>query len=198
MALKEIKEKIIAEAKEEADKIIEEANKKAQEIREKTEKEIENTRSKILNQSQQEISLKRGKIVTEANLEARKNILSTKQEMVDKAFNQALEKVTKLDLESYLNFIKKIILSNIERGNETTFVGAVDKDRVTPSFIEEINEELRIKGKRGELTLSPTYLEIKGGVIIGTDNIRKNSSLELMFRKAREELEVEISQYLFA
>jgi len=197
MAIKDIKEKIISDAKNEANKIIEEANSRAKEIKEKAEKESIVIKVEILNKINQEILLKKGKIITEANLEAKKNILSTKQEIIDNTFNKALDEIIKLDNKLYCNFIKKIILDNVERGDETIFISLFDKDKISKDFIREINYELEAKGKKGNLNLSPSYLQIKGGVVIGSNNIRKNSSLELIFKKVREELEIEISQYLF-
>ena len=197
MSIKDIKEKIISDAKNKANKIIEDANNKAKEIREKAKKESEDIKLKILNRINQEILLKKGKIITEANLAARKTILSTKQDIVEKTFNKALDKIIKLDDKQYLNFIKKIILNNIEKGDETIFTSSLDKDRVTKNFIKEINDELQTNGKQGKLKLSSTYLDIKGGVVISSDNIRKNSSLEIMFKNVREELGIKITQYLF-
>lgn len=197
MAIKDIKEKIISNAKIEANKIIDEANNKAKEIKEKGEKEARDIKSKILNKIDQEILLKKGKIITEANLEAKKNILAAKQKIIEETFNKALEKITNLDDKPYCNFIKKIILDNIEKGDETIFISPLDKDRVSKDFIRDINYKLEAKGKKGNLKLSPSYLQIKGGVVIGSNNIRKNSSLELIFKKVREELEIKIIQYLF-
>lgn len=197
MAIKDIKEKIISDAKIEANKIINDANNKAKEIREKGVKEARDIKSKILNKTNQEILLKKGKIITEANLEAKKNILFTKQTIIEENFNRALEKIINLDNKQYCNFIKRIILDNVEKGDETIFISPLDKEKISKDFIKEINCELEAKGKKGNLKLSPSYLQIKGGVVIGSNNIRKNSSLELIFKKVREELEIKISQYLF-
>jgi len=197
MAIKDIKEKIISDAKIEANKIIDEANNKAKEIKEKGEKEARDIRSKILNKTNQDILLKKGKIITEANLEAKKNILSVKQKIIDETFNRALENIIKLDDKKYRDFVKKIILDNIEKGDETIFISPLDKDRISKDFIKEINCELEAKGRKSNLKLSPSYMQIKGGVVIGSNNIRKNSSLELIFKKVREELEIKTSQYLF-
>jgi len=197
MAIKDIKEKIISDAKIEANKIIDEANNKAKEIKEKGEKEARDIKSKILNKTNQDILLKKGKIITEANLEAKKNILFTKQTIIEETFNRALENIIKLDDKNYRDFIKKIILDNIEKGDETIFISPLDKDRISKNFIKEINCELEVKGRKSNLKLSPSYMQIKGGVVIGSNNIRKNSSLELIFKKVREELEIKISQYLF-
>lgn len=197
MAVEDIKEKIISDAHNSAQQIIQDAENKAEEIIEKAKREAESIKQKILNQINKEIAVSREKIIAEANLEARKSILSIKQEIINKVFDNALNKILELEDEKYLSLIKKIILNNIEKGNETIFISSCDKDRITDEFIQEINRELVKNGKEGNLSLSDTFLEIKGGVVLGSGNIRKNSSLELIFRKIREELEGEISQYLF-
>ncbi|GAG72278.1 unnamed protein product, partial [marine sediment metagenome] len=112
-------------------------------------------------------------------------------------FNKASENILKLSDKDYHNFIKKLILDNIEIGNETIFIGSSDQRKISESFIEDINKELKSKGKKGELKLSTSYLPIKGGVIIGSGKIRKNISLELLLKDAREESEMQISKILF-
>jgi V/A-type H+-transporting ATPase subunit E len=197
MAIKDIKAKIISDAEIEANKIINEATNKAKEIKEEAEKEARDIKSKILKRINQEILFKKGKIITEANLEAKKTILLEKIKIIDETFNKALENIMNLDDEPYRNFIKKIILDNIDKGDETIFISTLDKDRITKDFIQEINYNLEAKSKKGNINLSSSYLQIKGGVIIGLNNVKKNSSLELIFKKVREELEIKISQYLF-
>jgi len=197
MAIKDIKAKIISDAEIEANKIINEATNKAKEIKEEAEKEGRDIKSKILKRINQEILFKKGKIITEANLEAKKTILLEKIKIIDEIFKKALENIMNLDDEQYRNFIKKIILDNIDKGDETIFISTLDKDRITKDFIQEINYNLEAKSKKGNINLSSSYLQIKGGVIIGLNNVKKNSSLELIFKKVREELEIKISQYLF-
>lgn len=197
MAIKDIKDKIISDSKIEASKIIDGANNKAREINEKGVQEVKDVKSKIMNKTNQEILLKKGQIITEANLEAKKNILFTKQTIIDGIFDNVLEKIINLDDKQYCNFIKRIILHNIEKGDEIIFINSLDKEKISKDFIQEINCELKAKGKKGDLKLSPSYLQIKGGVVIGSNNIRKNSSLEIIFKKAREKLAIKISRYLF-
>ncbi|GAH56711.1 unnamed protein product, partial [marine sediment metagenome] len=99
--------------------------------------------------------------------------------------------------KDYHNFIKKLILDNIEKGDETIFIGSPDKNRISKDFIEDINKELKAKGKKGELRLSNSYLPMKGGIIIGSGTIRKNISLELLLKNVREESEMHMSKILF-
>ena len=197
MTIKDINYKIISDAKIQASKIITQAEDNKNNIIKKGEKEADNVKKVILYKINQEASLKKSKILTEANLEAKKTILLEKQKIMEDVFDKALESIEKLNSKDYLNFIKKLILDNIERGDETIFTGSLDKNKISKDFIEEINKELKAKDKKGELRLSTSYLPIKGGVVIGSGKIRKNISLEFLLKKIREELEIQISKDLF-
>ncbi|GAG73709.1 unnamed protein product [marine sediment metagenome] len=120
-----------------------------------------------------------------------------KQKIIEDVFDKALEIILKLNVKEYHNFIKKLILDNIEIGDETIFIGSSDQRKISESFIEDINKELKSKGEKGVLKLSVSYLPIKGGVVIGYGKIRKNISLELLLKNVREESEMQISKDLF-
>ena len=197
MTIKDISEKIISDAKIQADKIIAQAEDNANKITNKGRKEADNIKKTILHKINQEASLKKSKILTEANLGVKKTILSEKQKIMEDVFDNALESILKLSNKEYQSFIKKLILDNIEKGDETIFIGHSDKNRISKDFIEDINKELKAKGKKGELKLSDSYLPIKGGIIIGSGAIRKNVSLELLLKNVREESEMQISKILF-
>jgi len=197
MTIKDISEKIISDAKIQADKIIAQAEDNANNITNKGRKEADNIKKTILYKINQEASLKKSKILTEANLGVRKTILLEKQKIMEDVFGNALESILKLGNKDYQNFIKKMILDNIEKGDETTFIGSSDKNRISKDFIKDINKELKAKDKKGELKLSDSFLPIKGGIIIGSGTIRKNISLELLLKNVREESETQISKILF-
>jgi len=197
MTIKDISKKIISDAKIQADKIIAQAEDNSNNIIKKGKKEADNIKNVILYKYNQEASLKKSKILTEANLGVKKTILLEKQKIMEDVFGNAWESILKLGNKDYQNFIKKLILDNIEKGDETIFIGSPDKNRISKDFIEGINKELKAKDKKGELKLSDSYLPIKGGIIIGSGTIRKNISLELLLKNVREESETQISKILF-
>jgi len=197
MSVKDISEKIMSDARIQADKIIAQAEDNANNIIKKGKKAADNIKNVILYKYNQEASLRKSKILTEANLEAKKIILSEKQKIIENVFDKASESILKLDDKDYRNIIKKMILDNIETGDETIFIDHSDQKKISKSFIEDINKELKSKGEKGELKLSTSYLPIKGGVVIGFGKIRKNISLEFLLKKIREELEIQISKDLF-
>jgi len=197
MSVKDISEKIMSDARIQADKIIAQSEDNANNIIKKGKKAADNIKNVILYKYNQEASLRKSKILTEANLEAKKIILSEKQKIIENVFDKASESILKLDDKDYRNIIKKMILDNIETGDETIFIDHSDQKKISKSFIEDINKELKSKGEKGELKLSTSYLPIKGGVVIGSGKIRKNISLEFLLKKIREELEIQISKDLF-
>jgi len=197
MTIKDINDKIISDAKIQANKIIAQAEDNANDIIKNGGKEADDIKKMILYKINQEASLKKSKILTEANLEAKKTILLEKQKIMEDVFVNALESILKLDGKGYHNFIRKMILDNIEKGDETIFIGSPDKNRISIDSIQDINKELKAKGKKGDLKLSTSYLPIKGGIIIGSGTIRKNISLELLLKNVREESEMQISKILF-
>jgi len=197
MTIKDINEKIISDAGIQADKIIAQAEDDANNIIKKGKKEADSLKNVLLYKYNQEASLRKSKILTEANLEAKKIILSEKQKIIENIFDKASESILKLDDKNYRNIIRKMILDNIETGDETIFIDHSDRIKISESFMEDINKELKSKGEKGELKLSTSYLSIKGGVVIGSGKIRKNISLEFLLKKIREELEIQISKDLF-
>ena len=197
MTIKDINNKIISDARIQAERIIAQAEDNANNIIKKGKKEADNIKNVILYKNNQEASLKKSKILTEANLKAKKTILFEKQKIIEDVFDKALESILKLDDKEYYNFIKTLILDNIEIGDETIFSGSSDQRKISESFIEDINKELKSKGEKSELKLSASHLPIKGGVVIGSGKIRKNISLELLLKNVREELEMQISKNLF-
>ena len=197
MTIKDINNKIISDARFQAEKIIAQAEDNANDIIKKGEKEADNIKNVILYKNRQESFLKKSKILTEANLEAKKTILLEKQKIIEDIFDKALDIILKLNDKEYHDFIKKLILDNIEIGDETIFIGSSDQRKISESFIEDINKEIKSKGEKGVLKLSTSYLPIKGGIIIGSGKIRKNISLELLLKDVREESEMQISNILF-
>ncbi|GAH60424.1 unnamed protein product [marine sediment metagenome] len=143
MTIKDINNKIISDARIQAEKIIAQAEDNANNITKKGKKKADNIKNKILYKNNQEASLKKSKILTEAKLEAKKTILLEKQKIIEDVFGKALESILKLSDKDYHYFIKKLILDNIEIGDETIFIGSSDQRKISESFIEDINKELK-------------------------------------------------------
>lgn len=197
MPIKDIKDKIIEDALHEKEKIIKEANENIKKIRDNNQKELNSIKNNIMERCEQEAELKEKNIITEARLEANKEILSEKQAIIEEIFKEAENRIEKLDNKKYANFMENLILENVENGEETLYFGDNERKEINQNFIKDINEKLKSQGKKGNLKISKKSMPIKGGIIIGTDEIRKNASLEVILEKIKEDIETKLNQFLF-
>ena len=197
MSIKEIKEKILQDALDEKEKILKDAEEEIANLRSQFGKEIESMQIEILDRYNQEADLKEKKIVTEATLNSKKDILSEKQTIIANIFSEVLNRLLGLEDERYLLLLEKLILENVEAGDENVYIGNQERPSVNQNFIQTINEKLKSQGKKGNLELSEKRVPIVGGVILGTGEIRKNASLEVILEKIKDEIETELNQFLF-
>ena len=197
MSIKEIKEKILQDALSERENILKDAEVEIANIKNQAKREIESIQKEILGRYSQEAELKEKKIITEANLDSKKNILSEKQNIITDIFSKVLEKITGLEDERYLSLLEALILDNVEIGEEIVYIGNQERKLVNQEFIKKINEKLKLQGRKGNLKLSENRVPIIGGVILATGEIRKNASLEVILEKIKDEIETQLNQFLF-
>jgi V/A-type H+/Na+-transporting ATPase subunit E len=197
MSIKDIKDKILESATQEKNKIIEEANNNLKIFKENAQNEINYIKNNIMDRYEQEAELAEKKIITEAKLESKKEILSEKQAIIEDIFREVENKIKELYNEKYINFMEKLILDNVETGDETLYLGKNERKEINQDFINNINKKLKSKGKKGELKIAKKTLSIKGGIVLGTEEIRKNASLDVIFDDIRDNIETKLNHFLF-
>lgn len=197
MSLEQIIEKIEQETETKKDQIIGEAKAKAAEILQKAKEQAEEFYQDQIAAAKKraEVDLGRGKAMT--MLELRKEALAEKQKLIDEVFTQAANKLLVLSEKEYLEFIRKKLLETIETGQEEIGVSAKDQTRINQKFIQEINAELKRKGKKGAMSLAKSPRPIQGGFILSADQVEINCSLEAILKRRREEVEQEVAIKLF-
>jgi len=197
MPIKDIKDKIIESATKEKEIILQKANEEIRKIKDDSKKETEIIKKNITEQFKTDAELKEKRIITEAKLKANKDILAEKQSIIEELFNGVIDKIEKLDDKTYLSFMEKLILDNVEYGDENVYIGTRERKEVNKDFIEKINSKLKNKGEKGQLQLAAKNILIRGGVVLGTEEIRKNASIEILLDRLKEDIETELSQFLF-
>ena len=180
--LERLIQKILEDAKIEADKIKEEADKKRKEIIH--EQEIKGNKEKgiYLEKAREEIQSLENLILSEAQMNVRDGLLKVRQDMLDKAFDLAKDKLANLGDKEYIDFIKKKLEEFDLKGNETLVVA---KERL------ELVKSLGLK-----LEISETQT-VTSGFILLTENVNYNFSFDSLIEFQREDLEAEIAKVLF-
>lgn len=192
-----ITRRILEEANARATAICEEAENKAAATVAEAEKVAARTREQIAERAAREALEQKRRIKGMAELEERKKILATKRDLLERAFEQALEKLAGLDEVSYQSLLKRMLLTVVETGDETVVLSMQDRARLGREFWDTVNRDLSAAGKKGKLVLAPETHDLAGGFILQSAGLVVNCSFESLLGLEREELEPEVAAILF-
>lgn len=172
---------LLKDAENTSSKIIEEANAKAQQIMNDEEKRIELEKESL-----------KSRMVSSAELQRRKMILSTKQQGITKGFDVALKKLQEMPEDKYISFLVEQIIK-IPNCCGTILLNEKDKNKIGEKLVNIINDKLN--GQK--LTLSDKTINVSGGVILKSGNVEINSTFETLLNLVKDELTNDVANALF-
>ena len=191
-------EKIIAhiqaDAKSQADAILAEAEKQCEAIRADYDKKAAQVYAEKVRTGTKACQDQVDSVQRIARMEAKKALLSVKQEMVAKSFDQAQQLLTSLPEEQYVAFLAKLAARASVSGDEEIVLNARDRAAVGEAVVKAANALL----KGGKLSLSERTGSFAGGLILSRGNVEANCTAELLVELCRGEMSVEIADMLFA
>ena len=130
--------------------------------------------------------------LTVADLEVKKLLLSAKKQAVDEAFEESLKKLLALPKEEYAALVESMIASAADDG-DVVVISENDKNVLTKAFFDKISAKI---GKK--LTLSDTFGNFKGGVMLLGKGVDKNLTFESELALLRDEVEPEVAKIMFS
>ena len=194
-------EKIIAHIRADGDaeakKIIDAASKQAEEKRAESFKAALSEYEKLMQAGNAECEDILSGSRRIAEMEAKKSVLSVKQEMISAAFDAAREEIVNMPRDKYTQFLARMAAEAAASGMEEIVLNARDKAEVGKSVCKAANELLSAKGTPGKLTVSEDTAEISGGVIVRFGGIETNCSIDALIRQRRSGLSTEVAAALF-
>ncbi len=126
-----------------------------------------------------------------SRMEARKSVLSVKQEMVEKSFDLAVQQIVALPDEKYTAFLANLVKKAGPAGDEEIILNAADRARVGEALLKAVNAD------GAKMKLSEETRDIKGGLILRRGSIETNCSVELLVELCRGELSAKLADVLF-
>lgn len=192
-----IVQRILAGARSRAEAIVSEANEQAARTIARAEKTAADQQKRVFKQTGLQVEEQKRRILGAAQLEARKNMLQAKQDIIEDVFKRALHELSDMDQESYFQLLSRMILAAAEKGDETVILSLRDKERVPAGFWEEINRQLQNAGQKGALVLAEETRDIPGGAVLQAGGVEINSSFSALLEMYREELEPAVAALLF-
>lgn len=194
-------EKIIAHIRADGDaeakKIIDAASKQAEEKRAESFKTALSEYEKLMQAGNAECEDILSGSRRIAEMEAKKSVLSVKQEMISAAFDAAREEIVNMPRDKYTQFLARMAAEAAVSGMEEIVLNARDKAEVGKAVCKAANELLSAKGTPGKLTVSEDTADISGGVIVRFGGIETNCSIDALIRQRRSGLSTEVAAALF-
>ena len=190
MSKEAIIERILSDADAQARAAIEEAENKAAEILAVAEKQCDSHRRKVAADTARAVEDVAARAEVVAGLDAGKLMLAAKADILDRVYAMALEKARALDKKTSRKVVEGM-LQCAENGDKV-IVSERERGIVTKDMVAEVAKSKNIK-----LTLSSEKGTFDGGIILTSDGVDKNLTLETEFALLRAETEAETAKKLF-
>lgn len=189
--------RIRADAQAEIDKINAETAQKAEKIRADYTAQAEREAADILARGETSAAERESRLVSAAQMDAGKMTLAAKQELLDQAFQLALDKLLQLPEDDYIALLAKLAVSASATGTEHIILSASDHARVGSKVCAAANQLRKDAGQTAALTLSDETRAIRGGLLLSDGAVEVNCALETLVRLSRSELTGEVTKLLF-
>ncbi len=186
-------DKITQDCNTKAQSILDAANANAQKLIQEKVDAANAKKEQILNAAQTEAAREKEQIIAGQKLSIRDKKLKAKQDVIDQAFAMAVAKLKELPEAEYAKFLEGYLLYLGISGDETLIL----PKRYGSVNIAAINDKLKAKGLKGELTVDKDGRDIEGGFILTKGGIENNNTYEALLDYYREELEVLVVENLF-
>lgn len=195
MNAEQVVDKILAEARAEADAIKAESDRRCAEMKAELQKELDAYRSETNRLASEAASDKQSRMLASAKMAVRKDILAAKRALLDGVQEEAARRIAAMPDEEYQKLMTALMMKAAETGDEEVVIGK-NESRITEKLIKEVNRQLG-PGYRGNLHLARDRADISGGFILRRGQVQINASIEVLIQRAREELEMELTNELF-
>ena len=192
--IEKITGRINEDVQREIDAMTADARREAGEIAARYREQADRESAEIVERGRRAAAEREERLASVAQLEARKLELAAKQEMLQKAFDKALERLLTLPEEQYIVLLSELAVKAARTGREQVILSQKDRTRYGKQAVTAANEKL---GDKGHLTLSQESRPIKGGLILSDGDVEVNGTFETLARLQRGALDREVAKVLF-
>lgn len=188
-------EKIIAhieaDAKAQADAVLGEARKRCEAIKARYDDKAARLYSDKIRDGVKACQDQEDSALRISRMEARKSVLSVKQEMVEKSFDLAVQQIVALPDQKYAAFLADLVKKAGPAGDEEIILNAADRVRIGDALLKAVNAD------GAKMKLSDETRDLKGGLILRRGSIETNCSVELLVELCRGEMSARLADVLF-
>ena len=192
--IEKIIDRISGDAQREVDDVLAQARAEADKILSQYQAQAQAEADDILTRGEKAAVERGERLASVAQLECRKEVLRAKQEVIDEAFQLAMDKLTQLPQEAYVSLLADLAVEASSKGNEKLIFSVADRARVGKAVVVAANQKL---GDKGQLTLAQETRPMQGGFILSDGAVEVNCTFETLVRLQRETLSTQVAGVLF-
>ncbi len=189
--LEKILERISSETQQTVDGIMAEANAAVAASDEKAAAEAEKITAELDARGDKDAAEREERLVSVAQMEARQIILAAKQDVMEKAFEGALEQLCSAPDEEYAQICAGLMVKAAPDGKGEAVFPA-DRQAAGKLAVEQANKALG-----GSIKLSDEKRPLRGGFILRNGSVEVNCSFETLVRLQRSEAAGDVARLLF-
>jgi V/A-type H+-transporting ATPase subunit E len=194
-----ISAQILGDVQKESEAVIEAAENHAKETLKQAKVEAEKAYAETIAQANLKAESEQRRIASLTEVEMRNRLLTAKEEMVNEAFQKALDMLMEFvktqKYQTYLLGQIEVYSQKIGSKNLVVQVNAQDKTWLTPELISQLSKKLNLN-----LQLSNDSISCIGGCIIQTGDGKMvwDNTLDHRIEELKPALRVEVAKILFA
>lgn len=179
---------IVEDAQKQAAACFAQADEKVEEIRRRLDEDREKLKDEYAEKAQEERADTIRRAVTNAELEGRKEILSRKHALIDRAYKEAYARLCGLKGKERAEVLKKLLVRECS-GGETVCPAKADA-----SALSSLIADCGVKG----LVMGEPEPSIDGGFILKGGNFVKDCSFAALMEETRAETMEKVAGVLFS
>jgi len=190
--LERITSRIEAEARGEIDSLLGTAKQEAERITQDFRTRAETEARALAAKNEKNAEEREARLVSAAQMDAQKQLLAVKQELVEETYRLALDKLCSMPEEKETAFLARLLAQASTTGMEEAVFSAKDRERIGAKAVRRANEST---GKK--LTLSEQTAPIRGGFILRDKNVEVNCTYETLLRLEKAQTAGATAKLLF-
>ena len=191
--IEKITQRIASDAQAEVDRILGDAREEAARISANYSAQADAEAQELDAKNERAAAEQEERLISAAQMKASRLQLAAKQEMVEKAYIQALDKLCAMPKEQYVDVLAKLLVEASSNGKEEAVFSKEDREQAGKAAVEKANQ---LSGK--QILLSEETQPIRGGFILKDKNVEVNCTFETLVRLQKAETAGAVVKTLFA
>ena len=185
-------QRLNTDAKAETDALLDKARQDAAAVTARCQAQADKETADLTARNQRAAAEREERLVSAAQMEARKTILAAKQAVMEEVYAKALEKLRSLPQDRAVEVLASLLNEAAPQGKGEVLFSAQDRETVGRAAVDAANAQ-----NGGQLTLSGETANIPGGFILRNGSIEVNCAYDTLIRLQKTETAGQVARQLF-